>query len=51
MGDRELALKYVERAFEERFDPLMVDSDPWLEDLRRDPEYEALRQQYVPSAT
>ena len=49
MGDRELALDYVARALEERFDPLMVDSDPWLEDLRREPEYKALRQQYMPS--
>ncbi len=50
MGDRELALSYIARAFQDRFDPLMIDSDPWLDDLRSEPEYQALRQQYMPSA-
>ncbi len=48
-GDRELALDYIARALEERFDPLTVDRDPWLEDLRSEPAYQALRQQYLPA--
>ncbi len=51
LGDRELALRYIARAFEERFDPLMIDSDPWLDELRRDPGYQALRQQFMPAGT
>ena len=46
-GDRELALFYVAQALEQGFDPVLVDRDPWLEDLRREPEYQKLRQQYL----
>ena len=48
-GDRELALTYITQALEQRFDPLFVDRDPWLEELRRDPDYRILRQQYLPA--
>ena len=47
LGDRELALDYIAEALEERYDPVMVDRDPWLEDLRREPRYQTLRQQYL----
>ncbi len=49
MGDRELAISYISRALEDRFDPLTVERDPWLEELRKEPRYQALRQQYLPS--
>ena len=50
MGDRELAISYITQALEARFDPLTVDRDPWLGDLRTEPSYQALRQQFMPSS-
>ncbi|MDH3524057.1 MAG: tetratricopeptide repeat protein, partial [Acidobacteriota bacterium] len=49
LGDRKLAFSYIRRALEQRFDPRVVDRDPWLENLRAAPEYQVLRQQYMPA--
>ncbi len=47
LGDRELALNYVEEALQDRFDPVTIDRDPWLKDLRKEPRYLALRQHFM----
>ena len=47
LGEREQALDYIRQALEDHFDPVTPDRDPWLEDLRKDPRYQALRQQYL----
>ncbi len=43
MGDSELAMSDITQALEDRFDPLTADRDPWLESLRIEPAYRALR--------
>ena len=50
LGERELALDYLRQALEDGFDPLTVDRDPWLKDLRTEPSYFALRQQFSMSS-
>lgn len=48
-GEREKALDYLERALEVHFDFYLIDHDPWLEDLRSDPRYAKLANQYKPA--
>ena len=50
LGDRELALDYIAQALEEGYDPVMVDRDPWLEELREGPRYQTLKQRYLDSS-
>ena len=47
LGERDLALRYLSRALEEGISPFRIETDPWLEALRADPGYQALRQQFV----
>ena len=44
---RQEALAYLKRALERHFDVYVVDRDPWLEDLRQDPAYIALRTRFL----
>ncbi len=50
LGDRELALFYIEQALENHFDPVTLDQDPWLEDLRTEPSYQDLRHRFLEPA-
>ena len=49
LGERTIALDYLEQAFEARADFYLIDQDPWLEDLRTDARYIALSNQYKPT--
>ncbi len=44
LGERTQAFQYLEQALEEGIAPVRIESDPWLKDLRTDPEYASLRQ-------
>ncbi len=43
LGSRESAVEYVTAAVEGGFDPVAIDNDPWLAELRRDPRYAEAR--------
>jgi len=43
MGSRQVALQYVRRALDMGFDTVTVRDDPWLENLREDPDYRGPR--------
>ena len=47
IGNRNLALRTLERAFKAHFDVYIIDRDPWLADLHRDSTYLALRNRYI----
>ncbi len=47
LGERELALRYVQEALENGFIPVYVERDWWLRDLVSDPRYEVLVQPYM----
>ena len=47
LGDRDLALIWIEQALENRFDPVIPDRDPWLEDLRKDARYQDLQKRFL----
>ncbi len=42
LGERDLALRYLEEGFEIGLSPTDVQASPWLDQLRADPKYEAL---------
>ena len=44
-----VALNHLDRALQAGFDPVVIDQDPWLEDLRADPQYHTLRQRFLAS--
>lgn len=46
-NDRENALLLIEQALEQNFDIFLIDRDPWLEELRETPTYQALREIYI----
>ena len=46
-GERTKAILSIERALSQRFDVYMFENDPWLSDLRTDPAYDRLREQYL----
>ena len=39
LGSRDAALLYVQRARQQGYDPVWIENDPWLADLRLDPRY------------
>ncbi len=43
VGNRAEALAWIGRALEAGFDPVAVDQDPWLAELRREPDFLRLR--------
>ena len=47
LGDRVRAVVYIGQALADRYDPVAIDRDPWLEDLRKHPDYQDLRNQFV----
>ena len=47
LGDRNLALQYLEDALDKGFDPVIPHRDPWFEALRKTPQYEILRLRYL----
>ena len=50
LGLRDTALDWIEQVLEERFDPITPDRDPWLEALREDSSYQALRKRFLENA-
>ncbi len=49
LGQRDRAMENIKKAFEARADFVLIDQDPWLEDLRTDPEYQELSSTYRPN--
>ena len=42
LGDRESALRYIRESLQNGYDPVTLERDPWLDDLRADPGYRAI---------
>jgi len=49
LGNRDLALDYLEEALVDHFDPVVPDQDPWLEALRQHARYQVLRIRFLES--
>ena len=47
LGQRDIALDWIEQVLEEGFDPVTPDRDPWLEMLRQEARYQDLRKRFL----